>query len=70
MLVRMAFTKDREVSNSLEFSKILPLDALPSQLITLTLGNNNISQKSLSDYSVFQVLQKPKILMQTNDSLQ
>lgn len=56
--------------SDLEHLRMLPLDALPSQKISLTLGNNRISERNPIDSPVFMVHQKPETLNQTNDSLQ
>lgn len=51
------------------FGILAPLDSLPRQKISLTLGNNRISELSLSDSPVCMVLQKQETLNQTNNSL-
>jgi hypothetical protein len=58
------------VCRGLEFTWLLPPDALLISKITLTLGNNRISRTSLRDSPEFMVLQKPETLNQTNESLQ
>lgn len=43
----------REVCSGLELVRMLPPDMLPSNVITLTLGNSKISKTTLSDNPVF-----------------
>ena len=45
----------------------MPLEALPSCNITLTLDNNMVSEVRLSDGLVFMMLLKPEILNQTDN---
>lgn len=45
---RVASAQGREVCSGLELLQILPPDALPSPKVTLILGNNKISETSLS----------------------
>ena len=60
----------REVCSGLVLAWILPWDALQSCKISLTLGNNRISEMSLSNGPVSMMLQKPETSNQTNDSLE
>lgn len=54
----------------LELFRILSLDTLHSQKINPILGNNRISEMSLSYGPIFIVLRKPETLNQTNGLLQ
>lgn len=56
----------QEMCSQLEHSQILPLDALSSRKIILTLGNSRISMLSLGDRPAFTVPQKQETLNQTN----
>lgn len=58
--LRVAGTKVREMCSSLELVWVLPPDALSSHNITMTLGNNRISEMNFNGNPVFMVLQKPQ----------
>lgn len=70
MSLRMACIRRGVVCSRLELPRNLPSWHLAQPKITLTLGSNRISRSSLSDDSVFMLLQKPGTLNQTTDSLQ